>query len=111
MTPTTNAVLAERIENLETVIAGLRGAILAMTEKIGAMKEIEVNCQAVTGVSIKQHDNRLKQLEERMKKIEDSMIELVQTNKILRWLAGVFTAVVIFLIGALLTGKLTIAIK
>lgn len=114
----TNAVLAERFDNLEKLIKDLKGAIDGMEKRLSEVEKIEIACKGVSEIrsefdrsKIVDLEKNLNKVEERVKKIEDALIDLIQTNKILRWLAGIFTAILIAVLIAILTGKVQVLIQ
>jgi len=114
----TNAVLAERFDNLEKLINELKGAIEKMDKRLSEVEQIEFSCKGISEfrneVDRKKMEDfkaNLSEVDKRVKKLEEGFIDLIQTNKILRWLTGVFTALLVAIVIAIATGEIQVMIR
>lgn len=113
MTPpvVSNAVLAERLSNIEKFMAELRDTLKEIAERLSQVEKREISCQAVSSGRIESAHARLDKVEKKVQDLEKVIIDLVMTNRILKWMLGISTAVAVAILIALVRGDLLILAK
>ena len=109
--PVTNAVLEERLKNIEEYMREQRGTLKEILERLSQVEKREISCQAISSGRIESAHARLDRVEEKVKSIEKVLNELIMTNRILKWLLGIFTAVAAGILIALARGDLVVIAK
>lgn len=107
----TQAVLVERLSNIEDLIKELKGVVLSLEQRLSGVERIETGCQALSGSRMDTFEKQVDGLELRVKKLEDAVIDLVQTNKILRWILGVLTALSVAIVIAIARGEISLVMR
>jgi t-SNARE complex subunit (syntaxin) len=113
MTPpaVSNAVLAERLSNIEKFMAELRDTLKEIAERLSQVEKREISCQAVSSGRIESAHARLDRVEEKVKDLEKIATDLVMTNRILKWMLGIITAIAVAILIALIRGDLLLVAK
>jgi hypothetical protein len=110
--PTTAAVQAAQIETLgESMRAGfdeLKSMMRAMDDRLRKIENTEAGCFPLTSQRLEHFSKRLDAVEKTVGEHEKILSELVSTNRTLKWLAGIATAILISLLLALVTGQAAI---
>jgi len=109
-TPTSNAVLLERIENVLDKVDGIATDVKCNANEFTAFAKEYAGAHVAVVEETKRAHSRIDELKLRMdqmdaaiKALTDSVRPLVYTNKILTWLAIGFGGSIIALIWAILT--------
>ena len=106
-----NAVLAERLSNIEKFMAELRDTLKEIAERLSQVEKREISCQAVSSGRIESAHARLDRVEEKVKDLEKIATDLVMTNRILKWMLGIITAIAVAILIALIRGDLLLVAK
>ncbi len=109
--PVSNAVLAERLSNIEDFMKELRDTLKDIAGRLSQVEKREFSCQAISSGRIEGAHARLDKIEARVMVMEKAIVELMQTNRILKWLLGIITVVIGAILIALIRGDLMLVTK
>lgn len=101
----TNAVLAERFDNLEELIKEIKGMIVNLDKRLFEVEKNQARSE-VDGKKIERLECEMEKMKIRIVDVEKAILELAHTNKILRWLLYVFTGILTAVLIGIATGEI-----
>lgn len=95
-------------ERLDKGVDEIKALLRPFDERLRLVETHEVACRPMVNVRLDAAVERLNEHDMAIKSLSKLVDELAQTNRILKWLLGVFTAILIALVIALATGQLQV---
>lgn len=98
--PVTNGVVLERIENMRCDVTEIKGDVKQLMGLPGQMSQANSR--------LDDHDAEIKELRKQMQTVRDAIQPLIQTNKMLAWLAGIIGVSIVSLIWMMIIGQVQV---
>lgn len=107
-----NAAVQAQIDSLgETMRAGfseIKGILQGLDERMRSLERSEAGCYPLINQRLEALNTQLGSLDKQVKEHENMITELVHTNRVLKWIAGIMTAILTTMLIALATGQAAI---
>ena len=104
--------LQKQIDNLSTQVTQgftrLEALLMNFDERVRSVENTQAGCQPVLTSRLDAAWRKIDEHEDAIDKIREIMRDLAQTNRILKWILGIFTAVLLAAIVEVVRGNLTL---
>jgi len=112
---TTNHVLQAQInalgESMQSGLGEIKQILQGIEVRVREIENREAGCYPMVNSKVDAAWRRLDEHDVAIVRLREVVGELVHTNRLLGWAAGLVTAVLVVLLGALVTGQATIIFK
>jgi hypothetical protein len=92
-------------ERMDKGFEELKELLRSYEERTRAVEQNQAGYQPVLIARMKTAEILLKEHSDEIKVLKNAVLELINTNRILKWVFGVFTAILVTMLIAIATGK------